>query len=96
MAVTAPGDVYEQEADAVANAVTGGGVESLAQRQTEEDSVQRQLEEEEEPIQAQPLEEEEEMLQPQPLEEEEEMLQPQLDGAQGFLQRQEELPEEEL
>ena len=46
--------------------------------------------------QVQVMEEEEEMLQPQPLEEEEEMLQPHLDEAQGFLQRQEELPDEEL
>ena len=84
MTVTAPGDAYEQEADAVANTVTGAGAESQAQRQAEDDAVQMQVDEEEElPIQAQ-------------LEEEEEMLQPQLDEAQGFLQRQEEIPEEEL
>lgn len=95
MTVTAAGDAYEQEADAVANTVTGAGAESQAQRQAEEDAVQMQPEEEEEPIQMQ-LEEEEEPIQAQPLEEEEEMLQPQLDEAQGFLQRQDEIPEEEL
>ena len=65
MTVTAPGDSYEQEADAVAKTVTGAGAEPRAQRQAEEDAVQMQAEEEEELIQAQPLEEEEELMMPE-------------------------------
>ncbi|MBE0430684.1 MAG: DUF4157 domain-containing protein [Dehalococcoidia bacterium] len=52
LTVNAPNDIYEQEADRVADAVTGA-MSSQAQRQ----------EEEEEPIQTQPVEEEEEQLQ---------------------------------
>jgi hypothetical protein len=87
MTVTAPGDAYEQEADAVAKEVTGGGAESSAQRQAEDDAVQMQVDEEEEELTQRQVE----------VEEEEELpIQAQLDEAQGSLQRQEDLPEEEI
>ena len=58
MTVNAPGDVYEQEADAIARTITGGEAAADASAGAE---VQRQIEEEEEePIQMQALEEEEE------------------------------------
>ena len=70
MTVNAPGDAYEQQADATAHAVTQAGV----QRQEEEELVQMQpLEEEEEMLQ---MQEEEELVQMQPIEEEEEELMP--------------------
>ena len=83
MTVNPPGDVYEQEADAVAKTVTGAG-----------DQVQRQAAEEEEelPIQAQAAEEEEEFAVQTQAEEEEEELPVQ---TQAVVQRQEEFPEEE-
>jgi len=52
MTVNPPGDAYEQEADATAKAVVGADAGS---------QVQRQVEEEEEPVQAQVEEEEEEL-----------------------------------
>lgn len=58
--VNPPGDVFEQEADAAAAALTGGPTSIQPQSQEEEEErVQRQTEEEE-PIQAQFEEEEEE------------------------------------
>jgi hypothetical protein len=82
LAVNEPGDAFEQEADAVADAVVGGSAaestevqrRDLAQRQSmpeEEEPVQRQSmpEEEEMPVQRQEMEEEE--VQAQPMEEEE-------------------------
>jgi hypothetical protein len=66
MTVNAPGDAFEQEANAVAKAVTGPGAAAEVQRQAIPD------EEEEEAVQMQPEEEEEEALQMQELEEEEE------------------------
>jgi hypothetical protein len=110
LTVNAPGDVYEQEADRVADAVVGA-TDFAAQRQPVEEeeemvqpSLQRQ-EEEEEMVQPslQRQEEEEEMAQPslQRQEEEEEMVQPSLqrqeeeeEMVQPSLQRQEE--EEEM
>ncbi|MDI7274901.1 MAG: DUF4157 domain-containing protein [Anaerolineae bacterium] len=76
MAVNPPGDLYEQEAEGVAEALAGGTAarvqrqveeeeEESVQAQTEEEeeeSVQAQTEEEEEPVQAQFEEEEEEQL----------------------------------
>lgn len=86
MAVNAPGDSFEQEADALAKAVIAPGIASGIQRQTEEEEepVQAQEEEEEEePVQAQeeeedvqPQEEEEEEVQPQEMEDEEEIAAP--------------------
>jgi len=84
MTVNAPGDAFEQEADAVAKQIAAPGMASG-------EGVQRQEMPEEEELQMQPEEEEEEeMLQPQPIEEEEELAQTKA------IQRQEELPEEEL
>jgi hypothetical protein len=69
MAVNAPGDAHEQQADASARAATNAGV----QRQEDEELVQAQEElPDEELAQAQPEEEEEELVQPQVSEEEEE------------------------
>lgn len=65
MRVNAPNDAFEQQADAVARAVTGpAGAAANVQRQstTEEEEVQMQTEEEEDVIQAQELEEEEEPI----------------------------------
>ncbi len=72
MTVNAPGDAYEQQADATARAVAGGGIGAEAQRQVaEEEEVQMQAaEEEEEVVQMQAAEEEEE-VQMQAAEEEE-------------------------
>lgn len=77
LTVSDPGDVYEQEADRVADAVTKT-VNSPAQRQEEEElqtkpvsSIQQQPEEEEELIQGESLlqrQEEEEEIQTQPSE----------------------------
>jgi len=64
MTVNAPGDAFEQEADAVAQTVAGPGAGADVQRQEEEEDVQMQ-----------PEEEEEELLQPQMEEEKEEELQ---------------------
>ena len=85
LAVSDPGDIYEQEADKVADEVTQK-INIQAQRQEEEEEIQaKRQEEEEEMIQAMPD------LQRQEIPEEEEMLQGKLD-----IQRQEELEEEEL
>jgi len=86
MTVNAPGDAFEQEADAVAKQVAAPGM-------TSEEGIQRQETPEEEELQTQPAEEEEEeLLQPQPMEEEEEEETAQMKA----IQHQEELPEEEL
>lgn len=67
MTVNAPGDAFEQEADAVAKAVTSGS------SATAEGGVQRQeMPEEEEPVQLQEMPEEEEEVQMQEMPEEEE------------------------
>ena len=55
MRVSAPGDAFEQQADAVAKTATGAGAEHHVQRQEEEEELQMQLIEEEE----------EELIQPQ-------------------------------
>jgi len=105
LSVSAPNDIYEQEADRVAKAVTRTD-KSQVQRQEEEEmlqgkaaQVQRQVEEEEEPIQPKiQRQEEEEMLQgkaaqvQRQVEEEEEPLQTKLVSE---VQRQEEPEEEE-
>jgi hypothetical protein len=71
LTVSAPGDAYEQQADAAARTVAGGGIRAEAQRQAaEEEEVQMQAEEEEE-VQMQA--EEEEKVQMQAAEEEEEV-----------------------
>ena len=70
MTVNAPGDAYEQEADATAKAVVGADAGSQAQRQVEE---------KEKPVQAQVGEEEEELIQTQVGEEEEELIQTQIE-----------------
>ena len=76
MTVNAPGDAFEQQADAVSHAVAAGqsapGVQRADAAEEEEESIQAQAEEEE-MVQAQA--EEEEMVQAQ--EEEEELVQPQ-------------------
>ncbi len=87
MSVNAPGDTYEQEADAVAKSVTSGGATAGVQRAEEEEEVmakrvQRaeedelmtkrvQMQEEEEEVQ---MQEEEEEVQMQEAPEEEEMV----------------------
>lgn len=79
MNVNPPGDVYEQEADAVAKTVTSASAGGQLQRQgvpeEEEEKVQTQAgeEEEEEEIQMQVEEEEEEPVQTQVAEQEEEL-----------------------
>ena len=85
LTVNAPGDIYEQEANRVADVVTKA-VTSKTQRQEEEELqakvVQRQEEEEEEEVQAQRQEEEEEeevqVHRQEEEEEEEEQVQAQL------------------
>lgn len=76
MQVNEPGDAFEQEADAVAEAITGSGAEAQVQRQAEEDEEALQMqpveEEEEEAVQMQAAEEEDAALQMQAVEEEEE------------------------
>jgi hypothetical protein len=73
MAVNAPSDAYERQADAAAKTVTGEGTGAEAQRQaTEEEEVQMQAAEEEE-VQMQAAEEEEEVVQAQAAEEKEEL-----------------------
>jgi hypothetical protein len=73
MAVRAPGDAYERQADAAAKTVTGEGTGADAQRQAaEEEEVQMQAAEEEE-VQMQAAEEEE--VQMQAAEEEEVQMQ---------------------
>ena len=69
MTVNAPGDAYEQEADAVAKTVMSGGA---AASSSAESGVQRQAEDDEEEVQMQAAEEEEEEVQMQAEEEEEE------------------------
>ena len=69
MTVNAPGDVYEQEADAVSKTVMTGGAPASSRAEA---AVQRQSEKDEEEIQMQPAEDEEETLQRQTDEEEEE------------------------
>jgi hypothetical protein len=79
MTVNPPGDAFEQEADAIAKAVTSPAATAEVQRQAapeeEEEiqtkAIQRQVPEEEEEIQTQLEEEEEEPVQMQELEEEE-------------------------
>lgn len=68
MTVNAPGDVYEQEADAVSKAVVSNSPGAAVQRQAAED--------EEEEVQMQPGEEEDEEVQMQADEEEEEEQRP--------------------
>jgi len=80
MTVNPPGDAYEQEADATAKAVVGADAGS---------QVQRQVEEEEEPVQMQTAE----TVQRQ---EEEEELQMQIEEEEEELQMQPEEEEEEL
>lgn len=82
MQVNAPGDAFEQQADAVAHSVAGpAGVTAGVQRQAvpEEEEVQMQAapEEEELQMQAVPEEEEEETIQAQMEEDEEEIVQEQ-------------------
>lgn len=61
MRVNAPGDTFEQEADAVAHSVMSGtGAEVQRQEEDEEEEVQMQEDEEEEEVQMQAEEEEEE------------------------------------
>lgn len=64
MAVNAPGDRFEQEAEAVAKAVTGSAAAAPVQRQElEEDEVQMQaLPEEEEALQMQTMPEEDDLV----------------------------------
>lgn len=80
MTVNAPGDTFEQEADAIAKTVTSPAAAAEVQRQMPEEeeeiqtkAIQRQVPEEEEEIQMQLEEEEEEPVQMQELEEEEEL-----------------------
>lgn len=89
MTVNAPGDAFEQEADAVARSVMGGTNAPAAGAQA---GVQRQVDEEEEPVQ---MAAEEEEVQMQAEDEEEIRMKPVGDGAET-LQRQteEEEPEE--
>jgi hypothetical protein len=76
MRVNAPGDAFEQEADAVAKAITQDDQANTLQRQEipDEEEVQAKhlQRQEEEEIMMQPLEEEEEMLQMQPAQRQEE------------------------
>jgi hypothetical protein len=91
LTVNAPNDIYEQEADRVAEAVTKS-INNPVQRQDEEEELQMQ-EEEEEPVQmkiSQLQLQEEKELQMQPIEHEEEPVQ-----MQPVLQRQTEEEEEE-
>jgi len=97
MTVNAPGDQYEQEADAVAKSVTAPGATANVQRQEEEELAQTklQLQEEEEEVQ---MQEEEEEMQMKPLQtklqlqEEEEEVQMQEEEEEVQM---EEMPEEE-
>ncbi len=81
MKVNAPGDVFEQQADAVANAVTGGqrsAPQSAARVQRaeapeEEDTLQRQEQEDQDQLQMAPEEEEEQIQRQEDDEEEENM-----------------------
>ena len=80
LAVNAPNDVYEQEADRVADAVTKAAkLKALRQEAEEEEEVQMQPVEEEElqaktsQVQCQEVPEEEEEIQMQQVEEEEEV-----------------------
>lgn len=69
MTVNAPGDSFEQEAEAVAKNMAAPGAAAEVQRQEEEEEVQMQEEEEELQMQ----EEEEEEVQMQEMEEDEEL-----------------------
>lgn len=75
MKVNAPGDQFEQEADAVAKTVASSDATPAVQRQEEEDEIQtkriQRQEEEEEAVQMQEEEEEEVQMQELPEEEEE-------------------------
>ena len=71
MMVNAPGDAFEQEAEAVAQEVNQSPTVSKIQRQEEEEEIQMQEEEEEEAVQMQEEEEEEEAIQMQTEEDEE-------------------------
>lgn len=109
MVVNAPGDAFEQEADAVSHSVGSQQAATDVQRQEDEEEVQMQeeeelqmqedeeevqMQEEEEDVQMQPLEEEEEELQMQPLEEEEE-LQMQAEGEEEEEEEAIQMQEEE-
>jgi len=106
MTVNEPGDIHEQQADAVAKSVTSPNIEahevpeSNLQKQEEEEeelmTKRLQRQEEEEELQMQPIEEEEELLQPQSMEEEEEELQMQpIEEEEELLQPQPMEEEEE-
>ncbi len=109
MTVNDPNDQFESEADKVADVVMNHPEDAGVQRQEEEEEM-IQHQEEEEPIQAQEIpEEEEEMVQTQEEEElqmqEEEELQMQVEEEPeeeeimpmaDSIQRQDEIPEEEL
>jgi hypothetical protein len=104
MTVNDPNDQFEAEADKVADVVMNKPEDVGVQRQEEEEEVVQPQIEEEEPIQeqeeeelAQMQEEEEEM----PLQEQEEEIQTQVEEEDVMamadpIQRQEELPEEEI
>jgi hypothetical protein len=79
MKVNEPGDIFEQEADSVADTITNTDVSAQIQKQ-EEEEIQMQVEpeeEEEEAIQMQVEEEEEIQMQEEEEEEEEELIQTQ-------------------
>jgi hypothetical protein len=86
MTVNAPGDVFEQEADSVADQVV---------RPTQQPAVQRDPIPEEEEVQAQEMPEEEE-LQAQEMPEEEELQMQEMPEEEEELQMQEMEEEEEL
>jgi hypothetical protein len=96
--IGAPGDRYEQEADAMAEQVVRSEQSPKPPIQAGPPPLQRQTGEEEgAQLQRQPLEEEEELVQPQlEEEEEEELLQPQLEEEEELLQPQLEEEDEEV
>jgi hypothetical protein len=102
MTVNDPNDQFESEADNVADVVMNHPEDAGVQRQEEEEDIaQMQEEEEETPLQAQEVPEEEEPIQAQEIPEEEEAIQTQVEEEDVMamadpIQRQEELPEEEL
>ena len=110
MTVNAPGDAYEQQADASARQMTGGNASVQRQDQPMEEDVAEQSLLEEDELQLQPIEEEEEEpIQPQTIqrqeEPEEDVFQLQSEEEEEeeeepiqpkAIQRQEEYPEEEV
>jgi len=90
MTVNAPGDAYEQEADAVSKSVMSGGAAPVANAQP---GVQRQAEDEEE-VQMQAQEDEEEAVQMQAEEEDETLQRQEMPEEEEVVQKQE-APEEE-